>query len=318
MELLNTLKELISISIAGLAFPGFNFHVKPGLYPIGNPSKEAPILITSNYFVTFKRVIASLKKQAIIAWLLVVDTKGVNVWCSAAGRNFTAERVISQITKSNLSKSVSHSRLILPQLSAAGIDHVKLKQEGWDAKFGPIDIKDIGEYLSNNCKKNPTISQVRFPVQKRIENAISHNVFITLILLPLILLVNILANPIGFLRPWSEWLLPNAMFLFVYIWVFGLLYSILYSRIPFKSGFLKGLLISIPFVPICVFIFFTETTLDFILGIGTLFLYSTVISTDFDGYTPIVGMDFFEKDLILLALSSVIIVLIVIIAPLIG
>ena len=249
---------------------------------------------------------------------MVVDTKGVNVWCSAAGKNFTAEKVLSQIKNSNLLNSVSHRKLILPQLSAAGIDHMRLKQEGWDAKFGPIDINDIGEYLSNSCSKNPAISQVRFPVQKRIENSISHNVFITLILLPLILLVNILANPIGFLRPWSEWLLPNVMFLFVYIWVFGLIYSILYSRIPFKSGFLKGLLISIPFVSFCAFIFFNETTLDFILSIGTLLLYSTVISTDFDGFTPIVGMDFFEKDLILLALFSVIIVLIVIIAPLIG
>jgi hypothetical protein len=316
MDLSSALKELFSILIAGLAFPGFNLHIKPGLYPVGNPTEEAPILVTSNYYVTYKRVITSLKKQSIKAWILVVDTKGVNVWCSAAGGNFTAEKVISQIDDCNLSESVNHKNLILPQLSAAGIDHLILKKAGWEAKFGPIDINDLGEYQLNEYQKTPKMSQIVFPIQKRIEYSISHNCFISLILLPLILLVDILAHPIAFLRPWADWLVPNMIFLLIYIWIFGFLYGILYPIIPFKSGFLKGLIISIVFVPVSAFLFFSDSTLDLFMGVSTLLFYNAAISTDFDGFTPLSGIDLFEKDLILLTIFSVIIVLSLIIAPL--
>lgn len=316
MDLIKDIREIISIFIAGIAFPGFNLHIKPGLYPIGSPNEEDPILVTSNYYVTYKRVITSLKAQSIKAWILVVDTKGVNVWCSAAGGIFTAEKIISQIEATNLSEFISHKNLILPQLSAAGIDHLILQKAGWDTKFGPIDINDLGEYLLNQYQKTPKMSQIEFPLQKRIENTISHNCFISLILLPLILLIDILAHPIAFLRPWADWLLPNILFLLLYIWIFGLLFGIIYPILPFKSGFLKGIIISIIIAPICALLFFNNSNLDLFMSVSTLLFYSTAISTDFDGFTPLYGMDFFEKDLIILAVFSIIIVLGLIIAPL--
>ncbi|MFX0087540.1 MAG: hypothetical protein ACFFAU_17955, partial [Candidatus Hodarchaeota archaeon] len=155
-----------------------------------------------------------------------------------------------------------------------------------------------------------------FPLKKRIENTISHNCFISLILLPLILLIDILAHPIAFLRPWADWLLPNILFLLLYIWIFGLLFGIIYPILPFKSGFLKGIIISIIIAPICALLFFNNSNLDLFMSVSTLLFYSTAISTDFDGFTPLYGMDFFEKDLIILAVFSIIIVLGLIIAPL--
>lgn len=316
MDIIGTLKEFFSIVIAGIAFPGLNFHVKPGLYPIGNPTEESPILITANYFITYKRVLASLKQQSLKVWLLVIDTGGVNVWCSAAGGNFTAEKILSHAQEVDLSESVSHKNIIAPQLSAAGVDHTILTKAGWKIMFGPVDINDLGEYLSNNFQKTPKTTHISFPLRKRLENTLSHNSFITLILLPLILFIDILAHPIGFLRPWAEWLVSNFTFLLFYIWIFGMIYGIFYIKLPFNSGFLKGLTISLLLVPLCSFNFFNQSTLDFVLSIGTILLYTIVISTDFDGFTPLYGMDFFEKDLILLAIFTILIILGLIIIPL--
>ncbi|UCE14465.1 MAG: hypothetical protein JSV04_04625, partial [Candidatus Heimdallarchaeota archaeon] len=141
---MDSIKEFFSIAIAGLAFPGLNLTVKPGLYSIGNPDEKSPVLVSANYFVTYKRVTSSLEKQNITAWLLVVDTEGVNVWCSSAGGHFTAEKVLDQIEDTDLSEVVNHKQLILPQLSGSGVNHLILKNAKWKVKFGPINIDDLG------------------------------------------------------------------------------------------------------------------------------------------------------------------------------
>ncbi len=318
MGILETFKEGFSIAIAGIAFPGLNLNVTPGLYPIGHPTEDSPILVTSNYFVTYKRVVSSLEKQDVTAWLLVVNTEGVNVWCSAAGGNFTAEKILDQIDDTNLSEAVNHRQLILPQLSASGVNHLVLNKAKWEVKFGPVNINDLGEYLQNDLSKTTSMSQVEFNLRSRIENCVSHNVFISLILIPLILGIQILAQPLGFLlQPWAQWLLVNVIFLLLFIWAFGFLVGILYPITPFNSGFLKGVILSAILVPLCAILFFTSSLLDFILAIGTLFLYGIVISTDFDGFSPFWGTDFILKDYLLLTGAAVIIIIILIISPII-
>ena len=318
MGFMDVIKEGFSIAIAGIAFPGLNLNIKSGLYPIGHPTEDSPIIVTTNYFVTFKRVVSSLKKQNITTWLLIVDTEGVNVWCSAAGRHFTAEKVLAQIDNSDLSEVVNHRQLIMPQLSAAGVDHQILNKAGWTVRFGPVNIEDLGEYMQSDQKKTLEMSQVQFTMKNRVENSISHNVFISLILIPLVLGVQILAQPLGFLiYPWADWLLKNIIFLFLFIWTFGFIFGVLYPFIPLNSGFFKGTILSIILVPICCFLFFTDSFIDFVLGFNTLLLYGIVIGTDFDGFTPFWGTDFIIKDYILLSGTALIIVLLTIILPMI-
>jgi len=85
--------------------------------------------------------------------------------------------------------------------------------------------------------------------------------------------------------------------------------------VPFNSGLFKGLILSILLVPLCTMLFFTSSTLDFIIGFGTLLLYGSIIGTDFDGFTPLWGTDFIIKDYILLAGAAVVIIFGLIIAP---
>ena len=100
--------------------------VKSGLYYTGNPGKDSPVLVTSNYRLTFDAVRKEL--TGLNVWMLVINTGGINVWCSAGKGSFSAEAVIKEINKSGLSFFAPDGMLILPQLSASGVSINKLKK----------------------------------------------------------------------------------------------------------------------------------------------------------------------------------------------
>ena len=99
------------------------YRVAPGLYIVGKPGAESPVLVTANYKLSFD----SLRKElgGIDAWILVLDTMGVNVWCAAGKRTFSTEEVIRQVNGVGLDKLVTHRELILPQLGAPGVSAQK-------------------------------------------------------------------------------------------------------------------------------------------------------------------------------------------------
>ncbi len=105
----------------------------------------------------------------IDAWIMVLDTKGINVWCSAGKRTFGTDEVVRRIIKVNLSKIVSHKKLILPQLSAPGVAaHEVTKQSGFKVVYGPIKAKDIPEFIRNGMKATPRMRQVKFTFRDRL------------------------------------------------------------------------------------------------------------------------------------------------------
>lgn len=131
---------------ARTGFARETYLVNPGLYCLGKPDQDAPVLVTGNYKLTFDTVRASLAGQNL--WLLVVDTRGINVWCAAGKGTFSTEEVAFQVVRSRLAEVVSHRRLILPQLSANGVAARKLKPLcGFTAHFGPIEARDIAAFL---------------------------------------------------------------------------------------------------------------------------------------------------------------------------
>ena len=96
-----------------------SYRVEPGLYRVGSPAAVSPVLVTANYKLTFDKVRACL--DGIDAWLLVLDTKGINVWCAAGKGTFGTKELTERIAATDLKNVVSHRRLILPQLGATGV-----------------------------------------------------------------------------------------------------------------------------------------------------------------------------------------------------
>ncbi len=104
-----------------------DYRVSPDLYALGTPDADAPVLVTANYKLTVDQLRSSL--SGLDAWLLVVDTRGINVWCAAGKGTFCAEEVARMVLKTQLAEIVRHRRLVLPQLSAPGVAAHRVKEE---------------------------------------------------------------------------------------------------------------------------------------------------------------------------------------------
>lgn len=143
------------------------YTVEPGLYAVGSPNEDSPVLATANYKLTFDRVRASLGGRDL--WLLVLDTKGVNVWCAAGKGTFGTEELIARIKAVKLAEVVSHRTVILPQLGAPGVAaHEVRKGSGFRAVYGPVRIEDLGAFLEADLVATPDMRRVRFTAWDRL------------------------------------------------------------------------------------------------------------------------------------------------------
>jgi hypothetical protein len=143
-----------------------HYTVDPGLYAIGSPHEASPVLVTANYKLSFD----SLREWLIgrSAWILVLDTKGVNVWCAAGKGTFGTAGLVGRVESCGLSKVVSHRRLILPQLAAPGIAAHEVKRlSGFEVVYGPIRAKDLAAFLEGGLKATPEMRQKSFTLWER-------------------------------------------------------------------------------------------------------------------------------------------------------
>jgi ubiquinone/menaquinone biosynthesis C-methylase UbiE len=143
--------------------------VRPGLYAVGYPTPDSPVLVTGNFDLTVRRLVQAIDGRLDV-WVLVADSAGINVWCAAGGGYFTAEKVIAAVKSSHLDEVVNHHALILPQLCANGVDGWRIRQEiGWGVHWGPVRAADIPAYLASKRKKTDDMRWVRFPLKDRLE-----------------------------------------------------------------------------------------------------------------------------------------------------
>ena len=172
--------------------------VRPGLYAVGNPGPEAPVLVTGNFDLTVRRLVRALDGR-LDAWVLVADSAGINVWCAAGGGFFTAEKVIAAVKTSRLGEIVRHRALILPQLCANGVDGWKIRREtGWGVHWGPVRATDIPAYLAAGRKKDDAMRLVRFPLKDRLEMVtVTLGFYGLLLLLPIFLFWRHLFGPVA-------------------------------------------------------------------------------------------------------------------------
>ena len=140
--------------------------VEPGLYRLGNPTPESPVFASANYTLSFDALRSAL--AGIDAYILVLDTKGINVWCAAGKGTFGTEELIRRIGITALAGIVSHKKIIVPQLGAPGISWPEvLRRSGFMVEYGPVRARDLPEYLTNH-KATAAMRRVEFPLRDRI------------------------------------------------------------------------------------------------------------------------------------------------------
>jgi NAD-dependent dihydropyrimidine dehydrogenase PreA subunit len=144
---------------------------KTGLMKIGNPTRDSPVLVTGNYTETVRRLKKALKGENV--WLLVANSKGINVWCAASGGHLTHHDVTSAVVTSCAEAKIDSHTLILPQLSATGIERRKItKATGWTTAWGPARLEDLPLFLHQSYRVTPGQRFMRFPLWDRLEIAV--------------------------------------------------------------------------------------------------------------------------------------------------
>lgn len=138
-----------------------NYKISPGLYGVGNPDDTSPVLVTANYKMSFD----SLRKElsGLDAWVMVIGTNGINVWCAAGKGTFGTEEIVKRINVVRLSRIVFHRTIIVPQLGAPGVAaHEVRKQSGFKVVYGPVRACDIKEFLDADMKATREMRVVQF------------------------------------------------------------------------------------------------------------------------------------------------------------
>jgi hypothetical protein len=137
------------------------YRVDPGLYAVGTPNEHSDVLVTANYKLTFDTVRKNLHGMNV--WLMVLDTKGVNVWCSAGKGTFGTKEIINRIQLTSLDKIVQHKRIILPQLGAVGVAaHGVKESSGFTVLYGPVKASDIPPFINAGYKATKEMRRVHF------------------------------------------------------------------------------------------------------------------------------------------------------------
>jgi acetyl-CoA decarbonylase/synthase complex subunit gamma len=143
------------------------YSVEPGIYAVGNPDASSPVFVSANYKMSFDRLRSRLTGRD--GWILVLDTKGINVWCAAGKGTFGTEELVRRIEDAQLREIVKHRTLIVPQLGATGVSAHKVKQQsGFDVVYGPVRTEDLPAFLDAGMKATEEMRRVNFPLWDRI------------------------------------------------------------------------------------------------------------------------------------------------------
>lgn len=173
-----------------------NYRVNPGLYAVGTPDKLSDVFVTANYKLSFDALRKNL--SGVSGWILVLDTKGVNVWCAAGKGTFGTKELVNRIKLASLDRIVSHKRLILPQLGATGVAAHKVKEEtGFNVHYGPVRASDIKRFISEGYRANKEMRRVTFGFKDRIKlipNDFMYGKFYLLGAIALLFLISGLSN----------------------------------------------------------------------------------------------------------------------------
>ncbi|MBM3284971.1 MAG: acetyl-CoA synthase subunit gamma [Candidatus Aminicenantes bacterium] len=144
-----------------------SYAVRPGLYAVGRPGPDSPVFVSANYKLSFDRLRKELGCAG--AWILVLDTDGINVWCAAGKGAFGTEEIINRLEATGLQRIVAHRTLILPQLGAPGVAaHEVTKRSGFKVVYGPVRASDIEFFLRDGMKASEEMRKVRFNLADRL------------------------------------------------------------------------------------------------------------------------------------------------------
>jgi len=261
--MMDFIKDIVQTLFRFVRFP-----CKTGVFTIGNPTPDAPVLVTCNFDYTVRHLKKYLIDKNIDCYLLVVNTNGTNVWCAAVEGIFPTENVLSYLKIYDVQKLINHNRLVLPQLAVAGIKRKVLEEHGWQGIFGPVYFKYLDEFLKNNLQK-PTkaMKLLEYGYWERFKMGVSHGMFCTLVCgIPIVV----------FAFQW--WWIGIVL-----VWYFALTMQLIEQFIPVRRLLYKGLILTIP--PLVLLLFCRPANVSYLRTAMGVLALGTYIGFDSQGHS---------------------------------
>ena len=226
------------------------YKVDPGLYAVGRPTAESPVLVSANYKLSFDRLRSQL--TGLNAWILVLDTRGVNVWCAAGKGTFGTDEIVGRVRANRLEEIVSHRTLVVPQLGAPGVAAHQVKNRcGFRVVYGPVRASDIPAFLNDGMKATPTMREVTFPLLDRLAlvpvELVRWAKYAALIVIALLFLAGMGPDGYSWQRVASTGVFAGGLFLATYV-ASNVLGPMLLPWLPGRALSLKGACLGILFV----------------------------------------------------------------------
>ncbi len=161
-----TRKDRLGTILARIGSIRNTYTVTPGVYAVGTPTPESPVLISANYKLSFDALRFALAN--ISAWILVLDTRGVNVWCAAGKGTFSTAELVLSLQQYKVDQVVSHRQLVVPQLAATAVSAQDVKDKsGFRVRFGPVHVRDLAAFLQDKMSADETMRMVTFTFFER-------------------------------------------------------------------------------------------------------------------------------------------------------
>ena len=279
-----------------------HYTVPPGLYAVGGPTAESDVFVTANYKLSFDIVRQELKDMD--AWILVLDTKSINVWCAAGKGTFGTDELIQRISATNLEKVVNHQRLILPQLGAVGVRASEVQAKtGFRVAFGPVRATDIPAYVAAGYKKTEEMRTVKFSILDRI------------ILTPMeinpamkkfpwfagavLLIFGLEPSGVLFKDAWYQGL-PFLLLGLLSVFIGAFVTPALLPFVPFRSFAIKGWIMGMLSMAAVMPFMGLSTGHDILLSVAAWLFFpamSSYLALQFTGATTFTGMTGVRKEL---------------------
>jgi len=164
------LGDWLGRALVRLGFRRMSYAIAPGLYAVGRPGPDAPVLVSANYKLSFDVLRRAMDGRD--AWLLVLDTRGVNVWCAAGKGTFSTAELAHRVEATRLPHVVRHRRLVVPQLGAPSVAaHEVERLTDFGVVFGPVRASDLPAFLERGYEATPEMRRVTFGLADRLEVA---------------------------------------------------------------------------------------------------------------------------------------------------
>ena len=219
-----------------------NYKVDPGIYAVGNPDSDSVVLVSANYKLSFDYL--RKKLEGLDAWIMVLDTRGINVWCAAGKGTFGTDELVKRIEVTELKRLVRHRKLIVPQLGAPGIAaHNVKKRSGFLVIYGPVRSSDLKDFLKSGMKATAMMRQVEFRLIDRLRlvpvEVVQGSRYLFLVIIFFLILSGLNKNGYSFALIGTIGIrsVANILFAFSAGAVIGPLFL---PWLPARSFFLKG------------------------------------------------------------------------------